>query len=241
MDRWILLTFAVLVFAVQFAYVITLVGESCCYNDFDLLLYKGTVNQLFVARREKSKWRNPPSGQLKVNVDGSYRAEFGDGGVGVVIRDENGMCLVALAHYFPHASSALHMEAEACRAGLLLAIHQNMSAIDLESDCSLVITALQHNVEDRSEIGRIIDDCKSYLTSFHPFQVRHIFREANGAANRLAHLASYNYISDVWLEETPVIIRDVLYEDSCIDARGQGFMSPSTRLIHSNIISQAWG
>ncbi|PRQ19025.1 hypothetical protein RchiOBHm_Chr7g0212601 [Rosa chinensis] len=151
------------------------------------------------------------------------------------------MRLAALACYFPHASIALHMDAEACRAGLLLAIHQDMSAIDLESDCSLVITALHHNVEDRSEIGSIIDDCKSYLTSFHPFQVRHIFREANGAAKRLAHLASCNYIFDVWLEETPIIIRDVLYKDSCTDARGQGFMSPSKRLVHSNIISQAWG
>ncbi|XP_061993749.1 uncharacterized protein LOC133711661 [Rosa rugosa] len=135
-------------------------------------------------RREKTKWQNPPSGRLKVNVDGSYRADYGDGGVGVVIRDENGMCLAALARYFPHASSSLHMEAEACRAGLLLAIHQDMTVIDVESDCSLVVTALQRDVEDRSEIGRIIDDCKSYLTSFHSIQVSHIFREANGVANR---------------------------------------------------------
>ncbi|XP_024178113.1 uncharacterized protein LOC112184048 [Rosa chinensis] len=125
-------------------------------------------------RREKTKWQNPPSGRLKVNVDGSYRADYGDGGVGVVIRDENGMCLPALARHFPHASSALHMEAEACRAGLLLAIHQDMTVIDVESDCSLIVTALQRDVEDRSEIGRIIDDY-----------------------------------------ETPVIIRDVLYEDVC--------------------------
>ncbi|XP_061999096.1 uncharacterized protein LOC133716400 [Rosa rugosa] len=94
-------------------------------------------------KREKTKWQNPPSGRLKVNVDGSYRADYSDGGVGVVIRDENGMCLSALARYFPHASSALHKEAEACRARLLLAIHQDMTVIDIESDCSLVVTALQ--------------------------------------------------------------------------------------------------
>ncbi|XP_024172036.1 uncharacterized protein LOC112178052 [Rosa chinensis] len=150
------------------------------------------------ARREKTKWQNPPSGRLKVNVGGSYRADHGDGGVGVVIHDAYGVCVPALARYFPHASSALHMEAEACRAGLLLAFHQNMTALEMESDCSLVVAALQQKVEDRSEIGRIMDDCKSYLTSFHPFQVRHIFREANGAANRLVHLASFNLLSDVW-------------------------------------------
>ncbi|XP_024179050.1 uncharacterized protein LOC112185076 [Rosa chinensis] len=153
-------------------------------------------------RREKTKWQNPPSGRLKVNVDGSYRADHGDGGVGVMMRDENGMCLSALVRYFPHASSALHMEAEACRAGLLLAIHQDMNVIDIESDCSLVVTTLQREVEDRSDIGRIIDDCKSYLTYFHSIQVSYIFREANGVANRLAHVASFNmFQQDIALHE----------------------------------------
>ncbi|XP_062014260.1 uncharacterized protein LOC133730740 [Rosa rugosa] len=152
--------------------------------------------------RPKAKWQLPPTGRLKINVDGSYRPECGDGGIGVVVRDEVGNCIAAMARYYPHVLSAIHMEAEACRAGILLAIHQYWNAFDLESDCSLVVAALQLNVEDRSEI-------------------RHIFREANGVANRLAHLASLNYLDDIWLEESPMIIQDVLYEDSCTTARGQ--------------------
>ncbi|XP_061999476.1 uncharacterized protein LOC133716838 [Rosa rugosa] len=185
-------------------------------------------------RRKLAKWENPPSGRLKVNVDGSFCADHGDGGVGVVIRDEYGTCLAAFARHFPHVSSALHMEAEAARAGILLAIHQDFSAFDLECDCSIVVNALKHGMEDRSDIGRIIEDCKSYLTSLHSVQIRHIFREANGVANRLAHLASMNYLDDVWLDESPAIIQDVLYEDSCTIARGQGYMSPS---MHISIIN----
>ncbi|XP_024190430.1 uncharacterized protein LOC112194420 [Rosa chinensis] len=147
--------------------------------------------------RIKAKWQLPPTGRLKINVDGSYRPEFGDGGIGIVVRDEDGICIATMAHYFPHVISATHMEAEACRAGVLLAIHQYWDAFDFETDCSLVVVALQQNVEDRSDIGRIIDDCKSYLTSFHSIQIRYIFRKVNGVAHRLAHLGSLNYLDDI--------------------------------------------
>ncbi|XP_062011139.1 uncharacterized protein LOC133727571 [Rosa rugosa] len=191
--------------------------------------------------RPKSKWQLPPSGRLKINVDGSFRSELGDRGIGVVVRDEFGTCIASMARYFPHVLSATHMEAEACRAGILLAIREGWDAFDLESDCSFVVSALQQNMEDRSDIGRIIDDCKSYLTYFPSFQIRHVFREANGVAHRLAHPASLNYLDDIWVDESPVIIQDVLYKDLCTEARAQGFMSPFMHYFNLNIISQAWG
>lgn len=40
---------------------------------------------------------------------------------------------------------ALQMEAEACRAGLLIAIHQGWSNIDLQSDSSRVVAALANS------------------------------------------------------------------------------------------------
>ena len=171
-------------------------------------------------KRSLAKWLSPPSGRLKVNVDGSFRSSHGDGGVGVVIRDEGGSCLVAAAHHYAYAASVVHMEAEAARAGILLALQHSYDTIDLECDNSMVVNLLLSGMEDRSEIGCIIGDCKSYLTCFRSIQVSHVFREANGVANRLAHLASGSNINEVWLGEAPAIIRDVLYEDGCNIARG---------------------
>ena len=51
-------------------------------------------------RQGEVKWQCSPSGCLKVNFDGSYRADHDDGGVGVVIRDSNGQCVAARAKYF---------------------------------------------------------------------------------------------------------------------------------------------
>ncbi|KAL6225972.1 hypothetical protein ACLB2K_004820 [Fragaria x ananassa] len=65
------------------------------------------------------------------------------GGIGVIARDENGTCMAALSRHIPYANSALHMEAEAIRAGLLIAIHEaGWNEIEIESDCAVLMHAL---------------------------------------------------------------------------------------------------
>ncbi|KAL6174579.1 hypothetical protein ACLB2K_051225 [Fragaria x ananassa] len=86
-------------------------------------------------KRVPSKWQCPPRGRLKVNIDGSFHGESGNGGVGVVIRDENGEPRAALARPLPYVLSAVCAEVEALRAGLLVTIHQGWEEIEFETDC----------------------------------------------------------------------------------------------------------
>jgi len=46
--------------------------------------------------RQREGWKKPPTGKLLINVDGSFREQYGDGGTGVVIRDSDGSSLQAL-------------------------------------------------------------------------------------------------------------------------------------------------
>ncbi|KAM5564827.1 hypothetical protein ABKV19_019070 [Rosa sericea] len=191
-------------------------------------------------RNPQTKWKNPPSGRLKINVDGAFRVEDGSGGIGVVVRNETGMGIAALAKPFLHAHSVLNMETEACRAGLLLGIHQGWTDIDIESDSAILIAALNSEEKNFSEVSRVLDDCKEYMCAFQSVRVRHIYSEANGVADRLAHLASGCDIDDLWLDEMHAIIQDILYEDQCncfYVARGPGFMSPPMQNPNINIIN----
>ncbi|PRQ36810.1 putative ribonuclease H-like domain-containing protein [Rosa chinensis] len=122
--------------------------------------------------------------------------DSGRGGIGAVIRDGNGTFFAAIARPFSFARSALHMEIEAMRAGLLLAIHQGMINIDIETDCAMVVTAVNGDMEDLSEVGCIVEDCKAYLSSILSTRVQSIYREANGVAHRLTHLASLSYLDE---------------------------------------------
>ncbi|XP_004300884.1 PREDICTED: uncharacterized protein LOC101315056 [Fragaria vesca subsp. vesca] len=112
------------------------------------------------------RWECPPSGRLKINVDGAVCLENGYGGIGVVVRDEVGMGIAAVARPFLHAYLVLNMEAEACRVGLLLGIHQGWTNIDIESDSATLVAALKSEEKDLSEVNRVISDCKSYFSVF---------------------------------------------------------------------------
>ena len=177
-------------------------------------------------QRPHSHWEFPPRGRLKINVDGSWRSDVDQGGIGVAIRDENGRCIAALSWSLAHVSSAIHAEAEACRTGLLIATQQRWDGLILETDCSLLATTLASVGEDFSHIGRIVGDCKELMHSFNSIEIRHIYREADCVAHRLAHIASFSISNCIWFEDTPSIIEDVLFEDCCTRTQGIGFKSP---------------
>lgn len=111
-------------------------------------------------RRQETHWKCPPRGRLKINVDGAFHADLAQGGVVVVVRDELGICIAAFARSLAPMSSALQAEAEACRAGLLISIHQGWMDIELERDCAMVAAALACPDEECSEIDRVMEDCK---------------------------------------------------------------------------------
>ena len=58
-------------------------------------------------------------------MDGGYCSTSGKGGVGVIARDSEGSCVAALSILIPFAQSALHSEAEALKAGLLIKNSRN--------------------------------------------------------------------------------------------------------------------
>ncbi|XP_062011862.1 uncharacterized protein LOC133728462 [Rosa rugosa] len=177
-------------------------------------------------------WSERNRGRLKINLDAAFNANSGSGGIGIVIRDDKGRFKGAWSRYMPYLGSALHGEAEACRAGLLLAVHQGWKEVEVESDCTILVAALNHNVEDNSEVSRILDDCRDYLQCFDYFRIHHIYREANSVAHRFAHFASLDRVVDLSLVEAPDFLQDVPYEDLCnatMHARGTGTMARNRR------------
>ena len=108
--------------------------------------------------RPKVKWKCPPSGRLKINGDGAFYNDSGKGGIRVVVLDNQGDCVAALAKHFPHAASALHMETEAFKAGLLLGVHEGWSNVEIQCDCAVLVSVITRTDDDFSEVGRSVED-----------------------------------------------------------------------------------
>lgn len=96
---------------------------------------------------------------------------------------------------------------------LLYVVHQGWQDVNFECDCSMMITALAATNLDLSEVGRIVEDCREYMTECSSFHIKHVFREANGVTHRLAHFASLSVLDGFRLDKTPSIIEDVLYDN----------------------------
>ena len=141
------------------------------------------------------------------------------------IPDELEVCLVALSRHMPYAQSAMHMEAKALQASLLIAIYRGWNEIEIESDCETLLQALAKD-GDVVEVSAILVDCRHYLMAFDYVLLRHVNREANGVANRLAHLSRSSAFDELWEDSPPDIIQDVLIEDGCKFSQGIGVMSP---------------
>ncbi|XP_048489805.1 uncharacterized protein LOC125491759 [Beta vulgaris subsp. vulgaris] len=106
---------------------------------------------------------------------------------GVLIRNHEGHLLHAKAFNLGH-SSVLIAEATALQQGIKLALHSGLRNIIIEGDNLLVINAFNNICSTQWKIANIIADCKLMLTHFASYQIRHVFREANRAADLIANV-----------------------------------------------------
>ncbi|KAL6181677.1 hypothetical protein ACLB2K_048327 [Fragaria x ananassa] len=112
----------------------------------------------------------------EINIDGAFYGEDGSGGIGVVVRNDEGLGVAALARPFLHAHSVSNMEVEACQECLSPNIHQGWLDIDIESDYFLLVASLQIDGVDSLKIDRVLEDCKAYMYAFQYIQARHAYR-----------------------------------------------------------------
>lgn len=104
-------------------------------------LKQETLNQ---NTRSTQKWRNPGVEMLKINVDGAYTPQTGNGGWGYVIRDDAGSLIESGAGRITHLMDAFHYEVLVLRAGIEAAARKRHD----ESNWKLTIDAL-----DEPQVG----------------------------------------------------------------------------------------
>ncbi|KAL0013296.1 hypothetical protein SO802_000365 [Lithocarpus litseifolius] len=111
------------------------------------------------------KWKAPPSGFFKINVDGATSNDGTNACIGVIVRDSQGLPIVAFSETLQSSYSAEITKAFAPLHGVRLALDLKLSHAIFESDALSIIQALNRGDTD-GEIGLILQDIKSYSASF---------------------------------------------------------------------------
>lgn len=119
--------------------------------------------------------------RVKVNCDGASRGNPGPAGIGAVVDGEG---------YSEYIGRATNNQAEyrAVILGLEKALEKGADEVVLETDSNLVVNQL--NGEWRvNENVELYERARELLDEFDDAEIRHVYRENNEAADRLANEA----------------------------------------------------
>ncbi|KAL6125240.1 hypothetical protein ACLB2K_073299 [Fragaria x ananassa] len=146
-----------------------------------------------VTRRVLYPWKPPSIGWLKANVDRAFNNTSNNGGLGVVIRDSDGVLVGGGCVFVMHVHNSLMVEVLAVRLACQVAVQFHLSHIIFESDCLKIVYDIKDGKEDNSGYGIVLDDVRQLLaalpgsgTRIDFLVVSSLHRHVYGESNTLA-------------------------------------------------------
>ncbi|MQM20650.1 hypothetical protein Taro_053674 [Colocasia esculenta] len=133
---------------------------------------------------------HPPTGRLKLSVDGAFKNAAGSAGGGGILRDHQGTCMFAFATKYQGAISALDAEARALRDELTTCCNQGILDIMVETDSTTLMQIITGQIPPPWELICIIQEM-AVTTKKLKAQIKHVPGEANQVAHSLAGYGCY--------------------------------------------------
>lgn len=158
-------------------------------------------------------WEKPRLGWMKLNVDGSFDADRGKGGIVMILRDNSDSIVFAACKSLDSYKNALEAEIRACMEGLILALQWTMRPILIETDCVSLANLLKEGNRDLSELANLVQEIKRLLSERREVLVTKIHRSQNGVSHLLANRARADSISGLWPEGSCTFISQLVCED----------------------------
>ncbi|KAL6198986.1 hypothetical protein ACLB2K_028774 [Fragaria x ananassa] len=145
------------------------------------MVYHGGTSQNPI---EAIRWLPAPDRTLKINFDGS--SSNTSAASGVIFRDSEGNPVFASSRNMGITSVPI-AEAAALRDNLINAKTKGYTDIQVEWDSKMVINAVNEKISPPWRIQQIVQDIKKIAQDFSTISFKHIYREANFAADAIAN------------------------------------------------------
>ena len=133
-------------------------------------------------------------------------------GCGGLIRDDQGRWLGGFSRHIGHTNSFI-AEAWALRDGLHFCLLMNYHSVIVELDASVLVTALSNTGYANTILSPLFDDCPQLVARIPQCRIRHIFREANMCADKLARIGLMQSSDFVSLSSPPVDLIPLIEAD----------------------------
>jgi hypothetical protein len=146
------------------------------------------------------------------NVDAALFNPSRRMGIGVVIRDHNGVCLTACSELREEVTALELAEVLALSHVVSLAADEGFDKVMVVSDYLSLVQRWQSPELDRSIVCVVIQDIKQLQTRSSSFAITHVLCQCNVSAHILARSAEL-FRSTVFRNFTPKCIRETLCND----------------------------
>ncbi|XP_060961871.1 uncharacterized protein LOC133032068 [Cannabis sativa] len=134
-------------------------------------------------------WRPPDLNGIKLNVDAAINQMTKTLGIGTIIRDHNGVVLVAISKSVQGYFRSNEMEAKALFHSINWASQLQIPVTNIETDALRVFNVLSITFLDLSSFSNLIFDVRNLLSSFFVVVVSNVRRHANQGAHELVKYA----------------------------------------------------
>ncbi|HLA40837.1 MAG TPA: ribonuclease HI family protein [Candidatus Glassbacteria bacterium] len=133
--------------------------------------------------------RLDPAAETLLYTDGGSRGNPGPAGIGLVLEQQASGYLEEQSRFIGVATSNA-AEYTALIEGLKLALERGVRRLEHRSDSQLLVRQLEGLYKVKSvPLARLHDQARSLIKAFESFISRHVLREQNLRADRLANLA----------------------------------------------------
>ena len=125
-----------------------------------------------------------------------------------------GQVMASLAQRIPLPSTTIEVEALVAQRAMELALEIGLNKGVLEGDSLILMNALKTNSHSLAQFGHIIKDIQFLTSQFSIISFSHVKRHCNTIAHSIARRALSFSSLQVWMEDVPLELADVLQVDS---------------------------
>ena len=127
--------------------------------------------------------------EIVAHIDGGSRGNPGPAAYGVLVEDGNGAPLATLSKFLGHATNNV-AEYEALLAALGYALENHHRRLRVLTDSELLARQIEGRYKVKSpDLKPLFDRARQMIQRLERFTIRHIPREQNAEADRLANQA----------------------------------------------------
>ena len=116
--------------------------------------------QIQLLIQEEESWKKPALDRYKCNIDASFSTSLNRVGLGMCLRDDDGVFFLARTEWFAPLCDTEVGEGVGLYIALDWLSNQQFDNIDFGLDCKKVVDCVNSSVDDSSEFGCIITACK---------------------------------------------------------------------------------